>query len=76
MTEGSGKLTNLIAVRLDEERLRKLKAWRKEQDDPPNNAEAIRQLFDLGLEAWTRGERPGPARSSVKKGRPKKGGKP
>jgi hypothetical protein len=76
MTEGSGKLTNLIAVRLDEERLRKLKAWRKEQDDPPNNAEAIRQLFDLGLEAWMRGERPGPGQSSVKKGRPKKGGKP
>jgi hypothetical protein len=50
-------MTNLIAVRLDEERLAKLKAWRKEQDDPPNNAEAIRRLFDLGLEAWDRGER-------------------
>jgi hypothetical protein len=75
MTEGTGKLTNLIAVRLDEERLRKLKAWRKEQDDPPNNAEAIRQLFDLGLEAWKKGERPTPVDRSVKKGRPKKGGK-
>jgi hypothetical protein len=51
MGKGS-KMTNLIAVRLDEERLAELKAYRKQQDDPPNNAEAIRQLFDLGLEAW------------------------
>jgi hypothetical protein len=51
MSKGS-KMTNLIAVRLDEERLAKLKAYRKQQDDPPNNAEAVRQLFDLGLEAW------------------------
>jgi hypothetical protein len=50
-------MTNLIAVRLDDDRLAKLKAWRKKQDDPPNNAEAIRQLFDLGLEAYERGER-------------------
>jgi hypothetical protein len=60
MPKRNRKMTNLIAVRLDEERLAKLRAWRKEQDDPPNNAEAIRQLFDLGLEAWDRGERPKP----------------
>jgi hypothetical protein len=73
MTRGTGKLTNLIAVRLDEDRLKALKAWRKEQDDPPNNAEAIRQLFDLGLDAWARGERPRPA---AKKPEPKKARKP
>ena len=50
-------MTNLIAVRLDEERLRKLKEWRKKQDDPPNNAEAIRQLLDLGLEAYEKAEK-------------------
>ncbi|MBO0765699.1 MAG: hypothetical protein J2P50_14080 [Hyphomicrobiaceae bacterium] len=51
------KMTNLIAVRLDDDRLKKLKAWRKQQDDPPNNAEAIRQLFDLGLEAWEKAQK-------------------
>ena len=75
MTRGTGKLTNLIAVRLDEERLKALKAWRKEQDDPPNNAEAIRQLFDLGLDAWARGERPKSAEPNKAK-KPAKGRKP
>ena len=51
------KMTNLIAVRLDEERLAELKAYRKQQDDPPNNAEAVRQLFDLGLDAWKKSQR-------------------
>ena len=57
MPRTNPKMTNLIAVRLDEERLRKLKEWRKKQDDPPNNAEAIRQLFDLGLEAYEKAEK-------------------
>jgi hypothetical protein len=54
-------MTTLIAVRLDEARLAKLRAYRKQQDDPPNNAEAVRQLFDLGVEAWekSRRRRPG-----------------
>jgi hypothetical protein len=51
------KMTNLIAVRLDEGRLAKLKAYRKQQDDPPNNAEAIRQLFDMGLQAWEKAQK-------------------
>jgi hypothetical protein len=52
-------MTNLIAVRLDDERLAKLKAYRKRQDDPPNNAEAVRQLFDLGLDAWEKAQKRG-----------------
>lgn len=52
-------MNNLIAVRLDESRLDELKAYRKEQDDPPTNAEAIRQLFDLGLKAWKAAQKRG-----------------
>jgi len=52
-------MTNLIAVRLDDQRLAELKAYRKQQDDPPNNAEAVRQLFDLGLEAWKKAQAKG-----------------
>jgi hypothetical protein len=58
--KGTGKLTHLIAVRLDDEQLAALKAWRREQDDMPNNAEAIRRLMNKALE----GERgPKPAKS-------------
>lgn len=53
------KMTNLIAVRLDQGRLDKLKAYRKQQDDPPNNAEAIRQLFDLGMQVWEKAQKRG-----------------
>jgi len=52
-------MTNLIAVRLDDERLAKLKNYRKQQEDPPNNAEAVRQLFDLGMEAWEKAQAKG-----------------
>jgi hypothetical protein len=57
MTKESSKMTNLIALRLDDARLARLKAYRKQQDDPPNNAEAVRQLFDLGLEAWEKAQK-------------------
>lgn len=52
-------MTNLIALRIDDARLAKLKAYRKQQDDPPNNAEAARQLFDLGMEAWEKMQKRG-----------------
>ena len=52
-------MTKLIAVRLDEDRLAKLKAYRKRQDDRPNNAKAVRQLFDLGVEAWEKAQKRG-----------------
>lgn len=38
-------MTNLVAVRLDDEQLTRLNKWRTKQDDPPTKAEAIRQLM-------------------------------
>jgi metal-responsive CopG/Arc/MetJ family transcriptional regulator len=38
-----------IGVRVDEEFLKQLDAWRKKQDDLPGRPEAIRRLVELGL---------------------------
>jgi hypothetical protein len=62
MTQGTGKLTHLIAVRLDDDQLAALKAWRREQDDMPNNAEAIRRLMLKGMGAAAPTKKPKPAR--------------
>lgn len=51
MPERTRKMTNLIAVRLDDEQLARLNSWRKKQDDPPTRAEAIRKLMERGLNA-------------------------
>ena len=40
-----------IGVRVDEEFLKQLDAWRKKQDDVPTRPEAIRRLVELGLKA-------------------------
>jgi hypothetical protein len=40
-----------IGVRVDEEFLKQLDAWRKKQDDLPGRPEAIRRLVELGLKA-------------------------
>jgi hypothetical protein len=40
-----------IGVRVDEEFLKHLDAWRKKQDDLPTRPEAIRRLCELGLKA-------------------------
>ena len=40
-----------IGVRVDQEFLRRLDAWRKNQDDLPGRPEAIRRLVELGLKA-------------------------
>jgi hypothetical protein len=50
MAKRTAKMTNLIAVRLSEEQLGVLNAWRRRQLDPPSRAEAIRQLMEIGLE--------------------------
>lgn len=50
-------MTNLIAVRLTEEQLEVLNAWRRRQTDPPSRAEAIRQLMEIGLAHEGAGEK-------------------
>ena len=40
-----------IGVRVDEDFLKQLDAWRKKQDDLPGRPEAIRRLVELGLKA-------------------------
>jgi hypothetical protein len=44
-------MQHLIAVRLDDEQLARVNAWRQTQTDPPTKAEAIRQLMVRGLDA-------------------------
>lgn len=50
-------MTDLVAVRLKPETTAVLDAWRREQLDLPNRAEAIRRLMVRGLEA-ERAEKP------------------
>jgi hypothetical protein len=38
-----------IGVRVDEEFIKQLDAWRRKQDDLPGRPEAIRRLVELGL---------------------------
>jgi hypothetical protein len=38
-----------IGVRVDEDFLKLIDAWRKKQDDVPTRPEAIRRLVELGL---------------------------
>ncbi len=40
-----------IGVRVDEEFLKLIDAWRKKQDDLPSRPEAIRRLVEIGLRA-------------------------
>jgi hypothetical protein len=44
------KMTDLVAVRLKPETTAVLDAWRRDQLDLPNRAEAIRRLMVKGLE--------------------------
>jgi hypothetical protein len=46
-------MQHLIAVRLDDDQLAAVNAWRQRQNDPPTKAEAIRRLMVRGLEAAT-----------------------
>lgn len=47
-------MTDLVAVRLKPETTAVLDAWRREQLDLPNRAEAIRRLMVKGLEVERR----------------------
>jgi hypothetical protein len=38
-----------IGVRVDEELLKRIDAWRKKQDDLPTRPEAIRRLCEIAL---------------------------
>ena len=40
-----------IAVRLDEEAIAAVNAWRKTHDDPPTKSEAVRMLVEAQLES-------------------------
>ena len=40
-----------IGVRVDEEFLKLIDAWRRKQEDVPTRPEAIRRLVELGLKA-------------------------
>jgi metal-responsive CopG/Arc/MetJ family transcriptional regulator len=40
-----------IGVRVDEEFLKQLDAWRRKQEDVPTRPEAIRRLVELALKA-------------------------
>jgi hypothetical protein len=40
-----------IGVRVDDEFLKSIDAWRRKQDDAPSRPEAIRRLVELGLKA-------------------------
>ena len=42
-------MQHLIAVRLDDDQLAAVNAYRQRQADPPTKAEAIRQLMEVGL---------------------------
>ena len=42
-------MQHLIAVRLDDDQLAAVNAYRQRQGDPPTKAEAIRQLMDAKL---------------------------
>jgi hypothetical protein len=49
MPKRNRKMTNLVAVRLDDRQLDAVNEWRRKQTDPPTRAEAIRQLMEIGL---------------------------
>ena len=40
-----------IGVRVDEDFLKQIDAWRRKQEDVPTRPEAIRRLVDIGLKA-------------------------
>jgi hypothetical protein len=39
-------------IRLSDEFIATVDAWRRKQDDPPSRSEAIRRLVELGLKSW------------------------
>jgi hypothetical protein len=46
----------LVGVRLQPDALDRLDAWRRIQDDLPSRPEAMRRLFELGLQAKAKGK--------------------
>jgi hypothetical protein len=63
MARREAKMTELVAVRLKPETAQVLDAWRRDQLDLPNRAEAIRRLMVKGLEA-ERAEKPSKGRKA------------
>lgn len=45
-----------VQVRIKEELLAGIDAWRRAQPDLPNRPEALRRLAEIGIKAWRKGK--------------------